>query len=56
MSLYIQQVCFSLVAHWLACMWYVIAEKERNIFNDEEFHVGELNCNMHELYDDFNIK
>ncbi|CRL03811.1 CLUMA_CG016538, isoform A [Clunio marinus] len=36
------EVCFSLVAHWLACVWYVIAEKER-LYNDQEFDVGWIN-------------
>lgn len=29
------------MAHWLACVWYVIAEKER-LYNDPEFDVGEF--------------
>lgn len=41
---WIQQVCFSLVAHWLACVWYVVADKERT-YNDQEFDVGE--CSIH---------
>ncbi|KAG5679270.1 hypothetical protein PVAND_008850 [Polypedilum vanderplanki] len=42
MILTLLMVCFSLVAHWLACIWYVIAEKER-IYNDQEFDVGWIN-------------
>jgi hypothetical protein len=45
----IQQVCFSLVAHWLACIWYVIAEKEK-FYSDQEYDVGELNFNVYELH------
>jgi hypothetical protein len=41
LSLSIQQVCFSLVAHWLACIWYVVAEKERQ-YSDQEFDVGKF--------------
>ncbi|XP_055839595.1 potassium voltage-gated channel subfamily H member 8 isoform X2 [Episyrphus balteatus] len=32
-------LCFSLVAHWLACIWYVIAEKE-NMINDNGWDIG----------------
>lgn len=31
MILTLLMLCFSLVAHWLACVWYVIAEKERHL-------------------------
>jgi Ion transport protein len=31
---------FTLVAHWLACIWYVVAEKERR-WNDKEWDLGE---------------
>lgn len=30
---------FILVAHWLACIWYVIAEKER-LRNDKDWDLG----------------
>uniref|UniRef100_A0A1I8MIA3 Ion transport domain-containing protein n=1 Tax=Musca domestica TaxID=7370 RepID=A0A1I8MIA3_MUSDO len=33
MILTLLMLLFSLVAHWLACIWYVIAEKE-NTFNE----------------------
>ncbi|CAO1302110.1 unnamed protein product [Diamesa hyperborea] len=39
MILTLLMVCFSLMAHWLACVWYVIAEKER-LYNDSEWDVG----------------
>jgi len=31
---------FIVVAHWLACIWYVIAEKER-LRNDKDWDLGE---------------
>jgi len=30
---------FIVVAHWLACIWYVIAEKER-LRNDKDWDLG----------------
>ncbi|KAL7047400.1 hypothetical protein ACKWTF_002890 [Chironomus riparius] len=42
MILTLLMVCFSLVAHWLACIWYVVAEKER-LYGDQEFDVGWIN-------------
>lgn len=33
---------FIVVAHWLACIWYVIAEKER-LRNDKDWDLGECN-------------
>uniref|UniRef100_A0A182J9T5 Uncharacterized protein n=1 Tax=Anopheles atroparvus TaxID=41427 RepID=A0A182J9T5_ANOAO len=39
MILTLLMLCFSLVAHWLACVWYVIAEKER-LFNDADWDIG----------------
>ncbi|XP_058059832.1 potassium voltage-gated channel subfamily H member 8 [Anopheles bellator] len=39
MILTLLMLCFSLVAHWLACVWYVIAEKER-LINDAEWDIG----------------
>lgn len=38
MILTLLMLCFSLVAHWLACIWYVIAEKERQM--NLEWDVG----------------
>lgn len=32
-------LCFILVAHWLACVWFVIAEKER-LRNDSDWDLG----------------
>lgn len=32
---------FTLVAHWLACIWFVIAEKERQR-NDRDWDLGKL--------------
>ncbi|XP_055619058.1 potassium voltage-gated channel subfamily H member 8 isoform X2 [Toxorhynchites rutilus septentrionalis] len=39
MILTLLMLCFSLVAHWLACIWYVIAEKER-LVNDVDWDIG----------------
>lgn len=39
MILTLLMLCFSLVAHWLACIWYVIAEKER-LVNDQDWDIG----------------
>uniref|UniRef100_A0A2M3ZXU5 Putative voltage and ligand gated potassium channel n=1 Tax=Anopheles braziliensis TaxID=58242 RepID=A0A2M3ZXU5_9DIPT len=39
MILTLLMLCFSLVAHWLACVWYVIAEKER-LINDADWDIG----------------
>ncbi|XP_067633340.1 potassium voltage-gated channel subfamily H member 8 [Eurosta solidaginis] len=39
MILTLLMLCFSLVAHWLACIWYVIAEKE-NMLNDSGWDIG----------------
>ena len=32
MILTLLMLSFTIVAHWLACIWYVIAEKERSKF------------------------
>ncbi|XP_054740009.1 potassium voltage-gated channel subfamily H member 8 [Anastrepha obliqua] len=40
MILTLLMLCFSLVAHWLACIWYVIAEKEY-MMNDSGWDIGE---------------
>lgn len=40
MILTLLMLCFSLVAHWLACIWYVIAEKGQNE-NDIDWDIGE---------------
>ncbi|XP_055379901.1 potassium voltage-gated channel subfamily H member 8 isoform X2 [Condylostylus longicornis] len=39
MILTLLMLCFSLVAHWLACIWYVIAEKE-GYYNDDDWDIG----------------
>ncbi|KAM7341583.1 eag-like K[+] channel isoform 2-T3 [Cochliomyia hominivorax] len=39
MILTLLMLLFSLVAHWLACIWYVIAEKE-NILNENGWDIG----------------
>ncbi|XP_058465594.1 potassium voltage-gated channel subfamily H member 8 isoform X2 [Malaya genurostris] len=39
MILTLLMLCFSLVAHWLACIWFVIAEKER-LVNDVDWDIG----------------
>ncbi|XP_051164446.1 potassium voltage-gated channel subfamily H member 8 isoform X2 [Leptopilina boulardi] len=39
MILALLMIFFTLVAHWLACIWYVIAEKER-LRNDKEWDLG----------------
>ncbi|XP_055314848.1 potassium voltage-gated channel subfamily H member 8 isoform X2 [Sitodiplosis mosellana] len=39
MILTLLMLCFSLVAHWLACIWYVIAEKSQ-IDNDIDWDIG----------------
>ncbi|XP_017477608.1 PREDICTED: potassium voltage-gated channel subfamily H member 8-like [Rhagoletis zephyria] len=39
MILTLLMLCFSLVAHWLACIWYIIAEKEY-MMNDSGWDIG----------------
>lgn len=39
MILTLLMLCFSLVAHWLACIWFVIADKEQ-IANDIDWDIG----------------
>ncbi|XP_059226069.1 potassium voltage-gated channel subfamily H member 8 isoform X2 [Stomoxys calcitrans] len=39
MILTLLMLLFSLVAHWLACIWYVVAEKE-NTVNDNGWNIG----------------
>lgn len=41
MILTLLMLSFTLVAHWLACIWYVIAEKER-VRNEKDWDLGEL--------------
>ncbi|XP_068082449.1 potassium voltage-gated channel subfamily H member 8 [Anabrus simplex] len=41
MILTLLMVSFTLVAHWFACIWYVIAEKER-MLNDKSWDLGWL--------------
>lgn len=49
MILTLLMLCFSLVAHWLACVWFVIAEKEQDL-HDGDWDIGkfvrdgEINC------------
>lgn len=38
-------LCFSLVAHWLACIWFVIAEKEQ-FGNDIDYDIGKRNFKL----------
>lgn len=40
MILTLLMLCFSLVAHWLSCVWYVIAVKEQ-FDNDPDWDIGE---------------
>lgn len=35
MILTLLMLSFTIVAHWLACIWYVIAEKERSRYNKD---------------------
>lgn len=35
MILTLLMLSFTLVAHWLACIWYVIADKEKDMHGDE---------------------
>lgn len=39
MILTLLMLSFTLVAHWLACIWYVIAEKEKSR-NDKEWDLS----------------
>lgn len=39
MILTLLMLSFTLVAHWLACVWFVIAEKERQR-NDKDWNLG----------------
>ncbi|XP_031640791.1 potassium voltage-gated channel subfamily H member 8 isoform X2 [Contarinia nasturtii] len=50
MILTLLMLCFSLVAHWLACIWYVIAEKSQTE-NDNDWDIGW----MHALADRLKI-
>jgi potassium voltage-gated channel Eag-related subfamily H member 8 len=40
MILTLLMLSFSLVAHWMACVWYVIAERERK-FHEPDWNLGE---------------
>jgi hypothetical protein len=40
MILTLLMLSFTLVAHWLACIWYVVADKERHR-NDDQWDLGE---------------
>lgn len=44
MILTLLMLSFSLVAHWLACIWYVIAEKEKNL-HDIDWDIGKYLIN-----------
>lgn len=39
MILTLLMLSFTIVAHWLACIWYVIAEKERSRY-DKTWDLG----------------
>jgi potassium voltage-gated channel Eag-related subfamily H protein 8 len=39
MILTLLMLSFTLVAHWLACVWFVIAEKERSRY-DSDWDLG----------------
>lgn len=39
MILTLLMLCFSLVAHWLACIWFVLAEKKQ-IGSDSDWEIG----------------
>lgn len=53
MILTLLMLCFSLVAHWLACIWFVIADKEQ-IANDIDWDIGKhLKCICYWLCDVF---
>lgn len=41
MILTLLMLCFSLVAHWLACVWFVIAEKELEL-HDSDWDIGKI--------------
>lgn len=43
MILTLLMLSFTLVAHWLACVWYVIADKEKER-NDSNWDLGKLHC------------
>lgn len=42
MILTLLMLSFTIVAHWLACIWYVIAEKERSRY-DKDWDLGKTN-------------
>lgn len=46
--LILPQLCFSLVAHWLACIWFVIAEREK-FHNENEWDIGKLAQQYHKV-------
>lgn len=44
MILTLLMLFFTLVAHWLACIWYVIADNEKNK-HDKRWDLGKHYCN-----------
>lgn len=39
MILTLLMLCFSLVAHWLACVWFVLAERKQ-VGSDSDWEIG----------------
>lgn len=50
MILTLLMLCFSLVAHWLACIWFVIAEKGQTE-TDPDWDIGKYMCTHKHPYD-----
>ena len=50
MILTMLMLSFTIVAHWLACIWYVIAERERTR-NEKDWDLGK----MEETYIKFHL-
>lgn len=49
---------FTLVAHWLACIWFIIAEKEIEYHKNEVWDLGkllQLYCKINRGKNDFSI-
>jgi potassium voltage-gated channel Eag-related subfamily H protein 8 len=49
MILTLLMLSFTLVAHWLACIWYVVADKERHR-NDDQWDLGEYTWSLGHSY------
>ena len=49
MILTLLMLSFSLVAHWLACIWYMIADNELEIYRDSMsgMHIGKMTISYH---------